>query len=303
MQLRQIEVFHAVMTTGSTVEAAERLNVTQPAVSTTLKRMQDELGLVLFSKMRGRLVPTPEAQTLFRQVRSLHEDIAQLSRLARRLAEGGVGSVRLGAVPAFGDTVTARALAGLRETPSDIQLSVDVLNTHELLYRLQAGRLDVVCAFGAHDHLPIRIMERVPIDLFGVVPAGWLPGRRHIEIGELGRLPLAAMRSTDPIGRVLDDALREQGSELDSSIELRSCRAAVAMAREGLAVGITDRVTAGEVGVTLSDDESRVRLLPLEPRLQVDAILATDARREPSQTERRVVAALVAAIETANQVS
>ena len=48
MNLRQIEVFHAVMIKGSTVGAAEMLHVTQPAISTTLKRMQDELGLALF---------------------------------------------------------------------------------------------------------------------------------------------------------------------------------------------------------------------------------------------------------------
>src|SRR3546814_15867250 len=65
MNLRQMEVFHAIMQTGSVTAAARVLHVTQPAVSAVLKHCEEQLGLKLFERTGGRLQPTREAQALF----------------------------------------------------------------------------------------------------------------------------------------------------------------------------------------------------------------------------------------------
>lgn len=66
MRLRHIEVFNAVMLTGSVSAAARLMNVTQPAVSRILAHAELQLGFALFHRLKGRLVPTTEAQTLSR---------------------------------------------------------------------------------------------------------------------------------------------------------------------------------------------------------------------------------------------
>src|SRR5450631_1029856 len=65
MKLRHIEVFHAVMLTGTVNGAARLLNVTQPAVTKILQRAEDLLGFKLFMRNKGRIVPTAEANVLF----------------------------------------------------------------------------------------------------------------------------------------------------------------------------------------------------------------------------------------------
>ena len=65
MRLRQIEVFHAVYSCGSVTGAAEILNVSQPSVSKVLAHAEQQLGFPLFDRVRGKLVPTPEADRLF----------------------------------------------------------------------------------------------------------------------------------------------------------------------------------------------------------------------------------------------
>lgn len=65
MRLKHIEVFHAVMQTGSVSAAARLLHVTQPAVSRTLQHAELQLGFPLFERVRGRLTPTNEAAALF----------------------------------------------------------------------------------------------------------------------------------------------------------------------------------------------------------------------------------------------
>lgn len=68
VNLRHIEIFHAVMTTGNLTEAARMLHTSQPTVSRELARFEKVLGLTLFSRTRGRLQPTVQGLRLFEEV-------------------------------------------------------------------------------------------------------------------------------------------------------------------------------------------------------------------------------------------
>ena len=63
MRLRQIEVFHAIYTSGSMTNAAAMLNVSQPSISKVLAHAEQQLGYRLFDRVKGKLVPTPEASS------------------------------------------------------------------------------------------------------------------------------------------------------------------------------------------------------------------------------------------------
>lgn len=293
MHFRQIEVFHAFMITGSTIGAAAHLNVTQPAVSTTLKRLQDELKLTLFTSVRGRLVPTPEAQTLFQPIRAIHEDIAQLEHLARKLAEGRTGYVRLGVVPALSDGVIARALGRMAVDRPIPQVAVEVLNTHELVHRLQAGRLDVAFVFGRPEHLSLRALHVFDVPLLCVVPGAWVEGRTAMALEDLAQFPVAAMRATDPIGLCWDAALRQAGTSLETRIELRSCRAAIAMAREGLCIGLSDPFSLAETAM------GDAIALPFRPALTVPMTVAVKSDHASSALESYLVETMVDVVSSA----
>ncbi|MCE9905666.1 LysR family transcriptional regulator, partial [Hafnia paralvei] len=68
ISLRQIEIFHAVMTTGNLTEAAALLNTSQPTVSRELARFEKLLQMSLFDRVRGRLRPTAQGLQLFEEV-------------------------------------------------------------------------------------------------------------------------------------------------------------------------------------------------------------------------------------------
>ncbi len=262
MKLRQIEVFHAVMITGSTVAAAEMLGVTQPAVSTTLKRMQDDLGLAMFSSVSGRLVPTPEAHALFAQAHAIQEDVGSLRRLARLLADGKAGALRLGVVPAASEGVLATAIAEIRIHAPDLVLSVDVLNSHDLVNRLIGGRIDLACVFGDDRGAPLETLFACSVPLRCVGPIQALSDLHSVTPADLARLPLAAMRPTDPIGRLL--SIWGGRSPLHPLVELRSSRGVLAMARSGVASGVVDVLTLADFG------KSGVCVRPLNAALSID---------------------------------
>jgi len=82
MRLRHIEVFNAIMLTGSVSAAARLINITQPAVSRTLQHAEIQLGFPLFQRAKGRLTPTTEAQALYPHIERL---FAQLDEVQRRI--------------------------------------------------------------------------------------------------------------------------------------------------------------------------------------------------------------------------
>lgn len=78
MNLRHIEVFNAIMQSGSVTGAAQLLNVTQPAVSNVLRHAEQQLGLKLFERIAGRLQPTRKHMICFRTYRKFSDALALL---------------------------------------------------------------------------------------------------------------------------------------------------------------------------------------------------------------------------------
>lgn len=89
MRLRHIEVFNAVMQTGSVSAAARLINITQPAVSRTLQHAELQLGFALFQRARGRLTPTNEALALFPISRSCSSSSTRCSAWPTTCAMAG----------------------------------------------------------------------------------------------------------------------------------------------------------------------------------------------------------------------
>ena len=104
MRFRQIEVFHAVYTTGSISAAARTLHVSQPSVSKVLHHTQQQLGLELFRLVRGRLVATEEAHALFVEVSEVCNRLTSRQRTVGNLHNRASGRIRLAVVPSRSPT-------------------------------------------------------------------------------------------------------------------------------------------------------------------------------------------------------
>ncbi len=81
MNLRQIEVFRAVMLRRSVTDAARMLGVSQPTLTKVLRHAEDQLGFRLFRREKGRLRPTEEAELLFTDADRIFRELQSLQRL------------------------------------------------------------------------------------------------------------------------------------------------------------------------------------------------------------------------------
>jgi DNA-binding transcriptional LysR family regulator len=87
MQLKHLEVLHAVMTAGSFTAAARQLGLTQPSISKAVQRCEADLGLRLFDRRCDGIRPTPAAQCLARAVAQASQDLESVQRTAGAIGQ------------------------------------------------------------------------------------------------------------------------------------------------------------------------------------------------------------------------
>lgn len=100
LNIKQIEVFAAVMEHGSTTAASVHLKISQPSVSKHLKLLESNSGVNLFIRNNNRLIPTPEASALYEEIKCTYVGVSHLENFVRNLtsevqSELGVGSISM----------------------------------------------------------------------------------------------------------------------------------------------------------------------------------------------------------------
>ena len=143
LTLRQIEIFHAIMVTGSLSEAGRLLHVTQPVVSRALATIEQRLGFLLFDRVKSRLYPNAEARALFDGVAGIQQGVERVNDIAFRLAFEGTGTLRIVSSPSFAEWLIPAALARLNETHPDVRVRYRPMSMDMLQPFLLDGQADV----------------------------------------------------------------------------------------------------------------------------------------------------------------
>ncbi|WP_298957592.1 LysR family transcriptional regulator [uncultured Methylobacterium sp.] len=297
MRARHIEVFRAVMRSGTLTRAAGLLNVSQPALSQSLLQAEDELGFKLFERVKGRLVPTPEAEELFPEAERLFGDLENLRRMAQDLRQGRRGLVRLAtsAPPAL--SVVPAALDAFRRAHPEVRLLSSVVPVERIIAMLEGGQAGLGLAM-TEEALPMIETEVIGrCDLVCLLPEGHrLAARPQLAVADLAGERLIAYRRDSQPGLMLERALARQGETLRPDIEVELSIIALAFVQGGLGVAIVD-------GLLPWRRFAGVATVPLLPRIALPISLLTSTRRPLSrhhdllrQDLRRAVAAHLGAV-------
>lgn len=249
MRLRHIEVFHAVYSCGSVTRAAEILKVSQPSVSKVLAHAEQQLGYALFDRVRGKLIPTAEANQLFVQVAQVTDGVDRLRQLAANLRSVERGAIRVAATPAFALDFLPAAIASYREHHKDIFFSIETLRHEEMSGALMDSRIDIGLAFDSKD-LPGISGELLGHGRFVVLaPPGMLPAdAESLQIKDLAGFPFIKLDNQGPLDRFLTSHVEMSGVELDSVAIAGSYHLAKALVAHGVGICIADEVTAYSMG-------------------------------------------------------
>ncbi len=241
MQLRHIEACHAVFQTGAIARAARLLGVSQPAASKLIKHAEQQLGFRLFERIKGRLVPTREAEVLAPEVEKVFRQLEQLRRLGQNLVPHAQGRIRLGCIPSLGLSVVPQAIQQFQRLYPDIQYEVRTQHTAQLIDGLMAQELDIALTFDPEPHVGIRAERLGQAELVHVRKDY---DRPDIRLSEIDPGDLIGLMESDPLGRLLDRKLRHEGLIATPKIQVQTYYIACALAEKGCGTAIVDSFTA-----------------------------------------------------------
>jgi LysR family hydrogen peroxide-inducible transcriptional activator len=144
MTLQDLRYVVALAETRHFARAAEACHVSQPTLSTQIKKLEDELGVALFERTNRRVTLTAMGREIVAQARVVLEEVAKLEQLAQQGHNPMVGPLRLGIIPTLGPYLLPHLIPPLREAYPELKLYVREELTVNLLRQVRAGALDAL---------------------------------------------------------------------------------------------------------------------------------------------------------------
>jgi LysR family hydrogen peroxide-inducible transcriptional activator len=152
MNLRDLQYLVALADLRHFGRAADACHVSQPTLSTQIRKLEEELGVALVERAPRQVMLTPAGRDIVERARRVLAEVAQMRETARRTTDPEAGSVRLGLFPTLGPYLLPHVVPGLRARFPRLELLLVEEKTETLLGMLRAGRLDAaVLALPLHE--------------------------------------------------------------------------------------------------------------------------------------------------------
>ncbi len=287
LTLRQIEVARAVMVTGTIAGAARLLNVSAPGISRLMKYTEASLGLRLFDRRGGRLVPAEQARPLFEQINAVFDKVEDLRDVVERTQSGDAQELRIGSVPSISHVMVPRAIERVMATYPRLRIDINILKIEEAIDYLLLGKGEVVAMSYRLDHPALTFEPLAGGRLLCIVPENHaLAGRRSIAAREIAAHPLIGIDPNDPYGRVLTGIFREQGLTHETAIRARFGTTVCSLVAAGLGIAVIDQFTIADEAFP------RIRAIPIEEDPRFETWVAMKAGSPLSLFASRFIAFL-----------
>lgn len=245
LNLRQIEAFRAVMLTGSVVGAARLMSVTQPGVSRTIGLMELRIGYPLFERRGRRLVPTPEAEALYREIEQLYGSIERISQVAQDIRFQRAGALRVATLPALAQWLVPRAIARFQSTRPNVTVFVQSLPSRQIAELVSTRQFDVGIVELPLSRPAIEIEPLEPVPFMAVLPAGHrLASKRQISLKDLDGERMVMLSQHSFVRYQIDEAFSTLGVAPNVVLETPSSSIACALVAAGAGITLVSRWTA-----------------------------------------------------------
>jgi DNA-binding transcriptional LysR family regulator len=244
MNLRQMEVFRAVMQSGGVNSAANLLHVSPPAISKVLAQAARASGLVLFERVKGRLIPTPEAEQLHEEIDKLWQGVEAVRDMSRELGQPARAALRLVCTASLAPFLVSRSLAQLYLKIPRLQCRVRVVAPDVLNQQLLHRESHIGIALGPHDHPNLETVKSYTCGLACVMRSDHpLAARRLIKPRDLVAERVISSPESTPFGQTLKRAFGPEGARMHKDLDCTSSTTACWFAQAGVGVAVVDQAS------------------------------------------------------------
>lgn len=212
MTLTQLKHFIGLAKAGSFVKASGQLFLTQPALSRSIKSLEDELGQLLFDRSGKKIELTPFGHSTLQRCQSLMEEVESLKTSGKVLQATDRGHVRLGLSSGPGAMLTAPIMLHFSKHFPNFHVDIVRANTNALTHMLRERTVDALVI----DIRSMRPAADLQVTEVGEMPGAFMCRKNHplsqlakVSFKQLRQYPVASTPLSDELARVLIDRYGE----------------------------------------------------------------------------------------------
>ena len=268
MNLRHMEVFNAIMRTGSVTGAARALNVTQPAVSAVLKHCESQLNMKLFTRVSGRLQPTAEAKAIFPDIAAIFGRVDAVNALTQDLAGGRLGTLSIAAAFPIANGYLAKAVATFIADQPKVRVALQSLTSPQVLDRVINREVELGIAYEpvVSSEVETRVLMRAGIAC--VMRSDHpLARRKEVAVHDLERYSIITYLPQALFRRYVDRALSAAGIVPNITAQVGLSLTGIMLARYGAGIALVEPFLVASMGLP------GLVARPLKPRIEVKTLL------------------------------
>lgn len=280
---RHLETFQLFAQTRSVTETARLMNVTQPAVSQTLKDLENQLGFSIFVRVNGRTRLTEEAIQLLPRVERLLAQANSLKGYAAELRDTRAGQLSVSAIPSLAGSVLPSAMARFRTERRQVRFRFEVHTATEIAVQVKNEHADIGFAFAPVEEPGVVGEPLLRTSLVCFVPKDHpLSKRSFIEVKHLENEVVFAQGQQNQPGLALWERLGGTGESL-VALTTNYSIAALNLVRHGLGVGLLNPL------VVSFDVANDLVAVPFRPDVPLTLAMIFSRHRPMSRLTSRFV--------------
>ena len=250
----QIRAFHYVALLGGFSLAAEALGLTQPAISDQVRKLETGNDVLLFFRIRKKVVLTPDGEELFAKTRAYFELEGEIKGLLSATANRIEEELRIMADSA---SHVSSVIQRFRKAYPGVRIVIASGNTEEIVQGLRSFDADIGVIGSGESYDDLEALSLSRSKLVGFARRDFFPtGKRSISLAELADLPLVLREHGSKTRQQLEDFGKERGVTLDPAVVAEGREAVHEIVAANGGVGIVSRAELGE--------DQRIRAFELE---------------------------------------
>lgn len=219
--LRELDVLRTLLRARSIREAAGQLGVTQPAISRSLRQLEDALGFRLFQRDGAGLRRTPDAEALAPALAGVFASLAAFSDAGQAIREGRAGQVIVGAVLTLANVVLPAAVRAARVKHPGLRVNVQILPTQQIVEGVARGAIEMGLIHDILEDPRVAVENIGAAGIACIVPKSHpLAGRRIVEARDLRETPYVSYAEQSPMGVRIAQAFRSVGERFTPAVEV-----------------------------------------------------------------------------------
>jgi DNA-binding transcriptional LysR family regulator len=212
LTLRQVEAFKAVIENGSISSAAQMVHISQPAMSKLIAHFEEDTGLKLFDRLKGRLAPTECAMRFYREIDRIFAGVRQIENAAEAIRREERGRLVVGVMPALSGSFIQRATTDFLKDRRNVFCSVQSLSSLWIVDRLVARKLDIGLVTARIDNPYVIFEPLMEHPLVCIMPLDHpLAAKSQIEPQDLDQIPFVNFNPDSYAGHRVEEMFEAQG--------------------------------------------------------------------------------------------